>query len=164
MGKTSWCHAMSAIGFRPMIWDDIDAVVALEKASFSLPWTRTAFESELTTNSLAHYIIMEEDGHLVGYAGMWVILDEAHVMNVAILPSRRAQGLGKLLMQKLIETAVNLGALTMTLEVRRSNHAARRLYEWIGFVERGVRPGYYTDNGEDALLLWLEELKQACLK
>lgn len=146
--------------FRAMTWEDIDTVTALEQATFSIPWGRDSFETELSSNPLARYVIVEEYGTIVGYAGMWVILDEAHIMNVVVEASRRGRGIGKALMQEMIRLAAVNGAERMTLEVRRSNHIARRLYTEIGFVESGVRPGYYTDNGEDALLLWLEGLRQ----
>lgn len=150
---------MSTVFFRQMAWDDIDAVTALEKATFSLPWGREAFESELASNVLARYIIAEADGQIAGYAGMWLILDEAHIMNVAVDSSLRGCGIGKALMRKMITVAAENGAKRMTLEVRRSNAVARTLYQQLGFVECGVRPGYYSDNGEDALLLWLEDLR-----
>lgn len=150
---------MSVIVFRPMVYGDIDAIVALEKATFSMPWGRDSFESEFS-NLLARYMILEEDGQIAGYAGMWVILDEAHIMNVAIAPSRRGRGLGRELMNHMIQLAANEGAKRMTLEVRPSNNMARKLYQKLGFYECGVRPAYYSDNGEDALLMWLDGLSK----
>lgn len=150
--------SVANVSFHAMTWDDIDAVVSLEQATFSMPWSRDAFETELSSNPLARYIVMEEDGKFVGYAGMWIVLDEAHIMNVAIEASYRGRGLGKALMRQMIHIAAGNGAESMTLEVRRSNRTARNLYAEFGFIERGVRPGYYTDNGEDALLLWLEDV------
>ncbi|KYZ75425.1 ribosomal-protein-alanine acetyltransferase [Anaerosporomusa subterranea] len=150
--------SVANVSFYAMSWDDIDAVVALEQATFSMPWSRDAFETELSSNPLARYIVMKEDGKFVGYAGMWFVLDEAHIMNVAIEASCRGRGLGKALMQQMLHIAASNGVESMTLEVRRSNCTARHLYAEFGFIERGVRPGYYTDNGEDALLLWLEDL------
>lgn len=149
---------MNKLSFREMTPADIDAVVALEQAAFSMPWSRDAFENELASNPLAKYIVMEADGKFAGYAGMWIVIDEAHIMNVAVAASCRGRGFGKALMRWMICVAAASGAEKMTLEVRRSNHVARRLYAGFGFNERGVRPGYYTDNGEDALLLWLEDM------
>ncbi|MDU4961472.1 MAG: ribosomal protein S18-alanine N-acetyltransferase [Sporomusaceae bacterium] len=150
---------VNKLSFRPMTPADIDAVVALEQAAFSMPWSRDSFESELELNPLATYVVMEADGKFAGYAGMWIVIDEAHIMNVAVGAAWRGHGCGKALMRRMIELAAAAGAEKMTLEVRRSNQVARRLYAGCGFIEGGVRPGYYTDNGEDALLLWLEDLR-----
>ncbi|MBP2646255.1 MAG: ribosomal-protein-alanine acetyltransferase, partial [Firmicutes bacterium] len=141
---------MSAISIRKMESADIDAVVAVENASFLTPWSRAAFEEEINENDLAHYLVMECDWQVVAYAGMWMILDEAHITNVAVLPQHRHQGLGKALLTSLINKARDLGATAMTLEVRVSNAVARQLYEHFGFFEKGRRRQYYTDTQEDA--------------
>lgn len=146
--------------FRWMGLADIDAIVALEQVCFSTPWSRATFEEELNYNDLAHYLIAEWQGHIVGYAGMWVVCNEAHVMNVAIDPAYRGQGWGRQMMLALICRAQVLGAESMTLEVRVSNQAARTLYAKMGFVEYGNRPGYYSEPKEDALLLWLKSFDQ----
>ena len=154
---------MNIVMFRPMTSEDIDPVVALEQATFSSPWSREAFEEELATNLLAQYVVLEMEGKVVGYAGMWIVVNEAHIMNVAVEAPLRGRGLGELLMRHMLEVAAKSGAERMTLEVRRSNMTARKLYDKLGFVECGVRAGYYTDNGEDALLLWLEGLVSVTL-
>lgn len=146
---------------RPMCETDIDAVLAVEQASFLTPWSRAAFEAEMGDNELAHYLVIEADGKVVGYAGMWMILDEAHVTNIAIAPDFRANGLGTVLVSALIEQAIQLGATCMTLEVRVSNLDAQRLYRRLGFEPRGLRPGYYSDTGEDAMIMWRENLLQS---
>jgi ribosomal-protein-alanine N-acetyltransferase len=91
---------------------------------------------------------------IIGYAGLWLILDEAHVTSVAVHPDYRGRRLGELLFNVLIQEAVYLGADRMTLEVRVSNHAARQLYKRLGFVSAGIRKGYYNDNQEDAIIMW----------
>lgn len=149
--------------FRPMTWDDITPVVALEQVTFSSPWSREAFETELASNVMARYVVLEVEGKVAGYAGMWIVVNEAHIMNVAVEAPLRGRGLGELLMRHMLEVAAKNGAERMTLEVRRSNMTARKLYDKLGFVESGVRAGYYSDNGEDALLLWLDNLAPSTL-
>jgi ribosomal-protein-alanine N-acetyltransferase len=147
-----------ALIIRPMELADVDAVLKVEKASFATPWSREAFVTEVGDNDLARYLVAEVDGQIVGYAGMWLILDEAHITNVALLPSFRGRGLGSKLMEKLCELAKIAGARRMTLEVRPSNLAAQRLYGRMGFEVCGIRPGYYTDSKEDALIMWRDRL------
>ncbi|HMM19991.1 MAG TPA: ribosomal protein S18-alanine N-acetyltransferase [Selenomonadales bacterium] len=156
MGKTTGHLPVGKV--RPMGPADIDAVLAVEEASFLTPWSRAAFEAEMGDNELARYLVMEADGAVVGYAGMWMILDEAHVTNIAIAPAFRGKGLGTVLVTALIDFAVRLGATCMTLEVRVSNLDAQRLYRRLGFEPRGLRPGYYSDSGEDALIMWRDDL------
>ena len=147
---------MSAI-VRPMTGDDINGVVKIEQAAFLTPWSRETFVTEMD-NPMAHYLVLEQERQLVGYAGMWIILDEAHVMNVAVLPNYRGQGLGRKLMICLKQCARQEGANSMTLEVRVHNVSAQKLYTNLGFVASGVRPGYYTDTKEDALIMWCDNL------
>lgn len=147
---------MSAI-VRPMTGDDINGIVKIEQAAFLTPWSRETFVAEMD-NPMARYLVLEEKHQLIGYAGMWIILDEAHVMNVAVLPHYRGQGLGRQLMTSLKECAHKEGANSMTLEVRVHNVKARNLYASLGFVASGVRPGYYTDTKEDALIMWCDHL------
>lgn len=143
---------------RPMAIADVDGVMAVEKDSFSTPWSRSAFEEELAQNRLARYIVAEEDGQVVGYAGMWLVINEAHVTNVAVSGSRRGEGIGRLLMETLMELARENGMGSMTLEVRVSNMVARHLYETLGFAEAGIRKNYYSETKEDALILWRDKL------
>ena len=143
---------------RPMTTADVDGVMAVEKDSFATPWSRSAFEEELAQNRLARYIVAEEDGQVVGYAGMWLVINEAHVTNVAVSGSRRGEGIGRLLMETLMELARENGMGSMTLEVRVSNMVARHLYETLGFAEAGIRKNYYSETKEDALILWRDKL------
>lgn len=137
---------------------DTDAVVAIEQASFPTPWSRASFIQELRDNVYAHYLVASSGREVVGYAGMWVILDEAHVTNVAVLPAWRGRKVGKELMLALLRRAMAVGARRMTLEVRMSNHVAQQLYTGLGFRISGRRPGYYTDTREDALIMWLDPI------
>ena len=138
---------------------DVDAVCAIEEATFARPWSRASIENELT-NSCARYVVLRRGGETVGYAGMWLVIDEAHVTNVAIRKDLRGQGLGEKLMRALIQLAADSGMIWMTLEVRRSIAAAQGLYRKLGFVDVGWRKRYYEDNGEDALLMGLEHLPE----
>lgn len=140
--------------FRSMRVDDIGTICEIEKESFPTPWTAGAFQNELTNNSFAHYIVMELDGAIAGYAGMWIIMEEAHITNIALRPLYRGRKLGERLLMQMQSAAVFLGAERMTLEVRVSNVIAQRLYAKLGFIPAGLRKGYYTDNGEDAIIMW----------
>lgn len=143
---------------RPMTLEDIDGVMAVEMDAFQTPWSRSAFEEELTQNRLARYLVAEADGAILGYAGTWLVINEAHVTNVAVSSQRRREGIGRLLMEHLMDLAVQNGSGSMTLEVRVSNEAARNLYRQLGFVEAGLRKNYYSETKEDALILWREKL------
>jgi len=132
----------------------LDGVLVIERLSFPTPWSRSSFLNELYTNDYAFYYVCLWEDKVVGYAGMWIILDEAHLTNIAVHPGFRRCGIGELLLDTLIKEAVNLGAARMTLEVRISNIPAQRLYEKKGFVRSGIRRGYYTDTQEDALIMW----------
>lgn len=134
---------------------DLEAILALEEAAFSQPWQRNAFAEELK-NPLAVYLVLEQNGKIVAYGGFWLVLDEAQVTNVAVHPDCQGRGLGHKLLSALLDKAVELGAVSFTLEVRRSNKTAIRLYEQAGLHVQGVRPGYYADTGEDALLMGCE--------
>jgi ribosomal-protein-alanine N-acetyltransferase len=138
--------------------EDIPAVHAIERASFPVPWPSYAFRQELETNRLARYLVVRATGEVVAYGGLWLMVDEAHVTTFAVLPAWRRQGVGARLMLALLDLAVELGAAVVTLEVAISNLDARRLYERFGFRPVGVRPHYYSDNAEDALIMTTEEL------
>lgn len=137
---------------------DIDAVQRIERASFSIPWPPYAYRQEIETNRLAHYIVARAGGEVVGFAGMWMMVDQAHVTTFAVDPAWRRQGIGARMALALLRMARTLGARNATLEVRLSNVAARRLYERFGFRPAGIRPRYYSDNGEDALIMTTDAL------
>lgn len=157
MGETPQ-RMPALLNIRPMLLSDIDAVLAVEQVSFITPWSRDAFVAEAGDNDLAVYLVIEADGQVIGYAGMWVILDEAHVTNVAVLPAFRGRRFGERMMRALIDKARSRGARRMTLEVRPSNAAALGLYGKLGFAPCGLRPRYYSDTHEDAVIMWLDEL------
>lgn len=144
------------ITVRPMRIEDLDQVLEVERASFPTPWTKEAFYRELTQNRLACYLVALADGRVIAYAGAWLILDEAHVTNIAVHPSFRGRKVGELLMRSLMLLARSKGARQMTLEVRASNLVAQNLYRKLGFSTQGRRPKYYTDNQEDALIMWAD--------
>jgi [ribosomal protein S18]-alanine N-acetyltransferase len=138
--------------------EDLDAVHDIEAESFTTPWPSHAYRQEIETNRLAHYIVARSGDRVVGYAGMWLLVDEAHVTTFATSRRWRRNGVGERLLIALLDLAKSRHATEATLEVRPSNTAARRLYEKYGFREVGVRPRYYTDDNEDALIMTTEPL------
>ncbi|GBD28617.1 Ribosomal-protein-alanine acetyltransferase [bacterium HR31] len=146
--------AVASVHIEPMRLEDIPRVLEIERQCFSTPWPRDAYRRELQENRSACYLVARQNGVVVGYAGMWVILEEAHVTTLAVEPRYRRRKVGERLLAALIEEARARGARWVTLEVRRSNHAAQALYRKYGFREVHVRPRYYSDNGEDALIMW----------
>jgi ribosomal-protein-alanine N-acetyltransferase len=141
-----------------MTVDDIPDVHHIERASFPSPWPAYAFRQELETNRLARYLVARVGDETVAYGGLWLMVDEAHVTTFAVMPAWRRMGIGALLMLELLRLAREMGAAVATLEVRLSNEAARALYARFGFRPVGVRPRYYSDNGEDALIMTTERL------
>jgi ribosomal-protein-alanine N-acetyltransferase len=141
-----------------MAAEDIPAVHAIESASFPTPWPPYAFRQELETNRMARYLVVRAGARVVAYAGVWLMVDEAHVTTFAVLPAYRRRGIGGLLLSGLMALSADIGAAVVTLEVRLSNVAARQLYQRFGFRPVGVRPRYYSDNGEDALIMTTERL------
>lgn len=185
---------------------DIPQVQVIETQSFSSPWSAQAYEQDLRTNRLAHYIVLraiaedtgapalpiapirpiKSDGArpslqrllkrftrqpapppatpsapIVGFAGIWMMVDDAHLVTIAVGSAERGKGLGELLLISMIDLACILGASHMTLEVRVSNHVAQSLYRKYGFKNEGVRRRYYSDNGEDALIMTTDSLTSA---
>ncbi|CAM3623710.1 ribosomal protein S18-alanine N-acetyltransferase [Marinicrinis lubricantis] len=144
------------VGIRKMKLEDIPVICEIEQECFTAPWSAEAFHHELIQNHFAHYYILEVNGAIAGYGGMWIIMDEAHVTNIAVRGKYRGKGCGELLLRKLQQSAVALGSVRMTLEVRVSNEVAQNLYRKLGFREAGIRKNYYSDNQEDALIMWAE--------
>ncbi|HZK55069.1 MAG TPA: ribosomal protein S18-alanine N-acetyltransferase [Desulfosporosinus sp.] len=141
---------------RPMKLDDLEIILEIEHASFSTPWTLESFTSELIDNEYARYLCLELEGKVIGYMGLWFILDEGHITNIAITPDHRGQHWGEFLMRSMIEKMMEQGMERMTLEVRVSNSLAQCLYKRLGFASAGIRKGYYADTGEDAMIMWAE--------
>lgn len=144
-----------------MTLKDVPAVHAIEVNSFAVPWTYDAFVKEVTENRCARYIVLREDSVPVAYAGVWLVIDEGHITNIAVRADRRGRGYGKMITRALIQLAADTGITWMTLEVRRGNRAAIALYKKLGFVEVGYRKRYYSDNQEDALVMCLEHMPEA---
>ena len=146
----------------PLAHDDIDDVLALEEASFTNPWTRAMYLAELENGSVSFcFIARSADRKAVGFCSFWLVVDELHINNLAVLPEFRRNGIASMLMQFVTRKGIGLGARRATLEVRRSNEAARLLYERLGFAVKGVRPAYYSKPVEDALILWCEDLSES---
>lgn len=148
----------------PMTFDDLPAVQAIERASFVVPWPAHAYRSELESNRLATYLVVRVGSRVVAYGGIWLMVDEAHVTTFAVDPRLRRRGIGGRLLLALLDIAIERRAREATLEVRLSNIAARRLYEAFGFRPVGLRPRYYTDNGEDALIMTTEALAERLMR
>ncbi|HAE91546.1 ribosomal protein S18-alanine N-acetyltransferase [Tissierella praeacuta] len=139
---------------RKMKEEDLDRIMEIEKDAFTTPWTREAFLLEITKNQLARYIVAEIDDVVVGYGGIWLILDEGHITNIAVESKYRNIGAGKAIVEALISLCIKQNIGGMTLEVRESNIVAQHLYKNYGFIESGIRPNYYADDNENAIIMW----------
>ena len=148
----------------PMRLDDLPAVHAIERASFTSPWPEHAYRSEIETNRLAHYLVVRAGERIVGYGGMWLMVDEAHITTFAIHPAWRRRHIGERLLLAFLDLAADQEAHEATLEVRLSNLPARRLYEKYGFRPVGLRPRYYSDDNEDALIMTTLPLAEPAMR
>ena len=138
--------------------EDIEHVSRLERRCYTLPWSSSAYVTEVG-NTSAHYVVAkDETGTLLGYAGMWVIMDELHVTTIAVDPAQRGRRIGERLLINLIEESIPRGAARATLEVREGNVAAHSLYLKYGFEDVAVRKNYYSDNNENAIIMWANHL------
>ena len=129
---------------------DVQGVAAVEEDVFTTAWSLEMFAAEMN-NTLTTYLLVCMDEEIIGFAGFWLVVDEAQVTNIAIKQDWQSRGYGRVLVSRLMQEARNKGALTISLEVRESNKRARKLYEKLGFKEAGVRSGYYLDNRENAI-------------
>lgn len=133
---------------------DIKPMAEMDILCFSAPWSEESFAQEIRENRMAFYIVAEIDGRMAGYAGLWCIVDEGHITNVAVHPDFRRRGVGEALISVLLDHTIKNGILSHTLEVRVSNTPAISLYSKFGFEPAGLRKNYYEDNGEDAIIMW----------
>lgn len=137
----------------------IDSILYIENISFSDPWSRDSMEKELI-NEFARYVVIKKENAVIGYGGMWLILDEGHITNIAVLPEYRGMGIGKIIVQSLIDICKNENIVALTLEVRKSNEPAIKLYSKFDFIAEGIRKAYYSNNHEDAIIMWKRDLVQ----
>ncbi len=152
---------------------DVNTVQEIEREIFATPWPRNAYYRELASRASAHYVVLRHEGlaempsrfrlpdldpTIVGYGGMWRMYDEAHVTTIGVRRDLQHQGYGRILFAGLVQASYDLGAKWITLEVRTSNDNAMRMYEGFGFKVIGRRKGYYTDNGEDAIVMWSDSI------
>ena len=134
--------------------DHIEEIFNINKLAFATPWSINSIEKEIIDNPHALYIIAVKENMVLGYGGLWIILDEGHITNIAIHPNYRRLGIASLVLSTLIEESKDRGINSITLEVRKSNLAAQNLYKQFGFIEEGYRKNYYSDNLEDAIIMW----------
>lgn len=139
---------------------DAAEIAEIEKLCFASPWSIESIEHEIGVNRLALYVVGEVDERIVGYVGIWLVVDEGHITNVAVHPDFRRRHIGEAIISTLIDVTERHGVLAHTLEVRASNIPAQKLYEKFGFTAMGVRKGYYEDNGEDAIIMWRSSVPQ----
>jgi ribosomal-protein-alanine N-acetyltransferase len=143
----------------PMVAEDLPAVLRIETLSFSTAWPPNAFANEIRDNKLAHYFVGRLDDQVVAYGGIWVILEDSHVTTIAVHPDYRGLKIGEEMLLRLLDEAIAHGASWITLEVRESNETAQKLYRKYGFTTVSTRRGYYSDNNENALVMWAGNLK-----
>ena len=148
----------------PMTVADLPGVHAIERASFTAPWPPESYRNDLETNRLAQYLVARVGDEIAAYGGMWLMIDEGHIITFAVHPAWRRQHVGERLLLAFLDLAADRGAHEATLEVRLSNLPARRLYEKFGFRPVGLRPRYYSDNGEDALIMTTEPLAEVPMR
>jgi ribosomal-protein-alanine N-acetyltransferase len=146
------------IQIEPMRIDDVEQVAALDEKCFPTPWSESAYITEVYNQS-AFYVVARIGEQVVGYAGAWLIMDEAHITTLGVDPEYQGRGIGERLLASLLEEAIRRGVERSTLEVRRHNYVAQRLYRKYGFCPVAVRKGYYTNNNEDGIVMWIEDMR-----
>lgn len=140
-----------------MVRTDVPRVMEIEKQCFSTPWHESAYLTELSNRS-AYYAIARVDDKIVGYSGMWIIMDEAHITTIGVDPEYRGRKIGEQVLIAMLEEAQRRGARRATLEVREHNEVAQNLYRKYGFIPIAIRRGYYSDNGENAVVMWIDDM------
>lgn len=146
---------MAELVIRKMEVTDIQQVMEVEISSFKSPWPEDIFYQEVVNNDHAHYFVMEVDKKIVGYAGLWIVIDDAQITNIAVMPNYRGHKLGERLFQYIALQATRMGVKRLSLEVRKSNIIAQKMYRKFGLVPGGIRKGYYSDDQEDAIVMWV---------
>ncbi len=156
-----------------MTESDIATVQEIEREIFATPWPRNAYYRELASRASAHYVVLRQenaderppgyrspdfDPTILGYGGMWRMYDEAHVTTIGVRKDLQNHGYGRILFAGLVQAAYDMGGKWVTLEVRTTNENAMKMYEAFGFKVIGRRKGYYTDNGEDAIVMWSDSI------
>lgn len=150
---------IKTVKIRPMKISDIDSVIAVEaKAYGEHHWSKESFYNELSNDLARYFAAFDEKDNLIGYAGCWQILEEAHITNIAVDINHRRKYIGEALLKTIIDKCYEEQIKYITLEVRISNTAAIALYEKYGFKSLGERKGYYQNNNEDALIMWTENI------
>lgn len=144
---------MEKLTIRKMQLSDLDEVCNIEEASFSVPWSRNSFAEALADEN-NFLLVCEADGHVAGYADTWCVLDEATITNIAVREDLRGKGIGAMLLKTALDMAKERDISAVTLEVRKSNEPAIKLYNCFGFEAVGIRPGYYEKPTEDAIIMW----------
>jgi [ribosomal protein S18]-alanine N-acetyltransferase len=155
---------LGTLTIEPMADADVKEVLRIEQQSFSTTWPSNAFYQELHENKLAHYFVGRVSGRVAAYGGIWVILEDSHITTIAVAPEFRGKKFGEMLLLHLLDEAMSRGASWMTLEVRESNAVAQTLYRKYGFTTVSTRKGYYSDNNENALVMWAGNLKSEIYK
>ena len=147
------------VSIQPLMESDLDEVMAIEKQTFKTYWPSTAFLNEISNNRLAFYFAARHENVLVGYTGIWIVLDEAHITTIAVHPEYRGKKIGDQLLFHLMVFASSKGARWATLEVRESNLSAQNLYKKYGFISVGIRKNYYMEENENAVIMWAGNLR-----
>ncbi len=146
------------IKIRSMVETDLEQVLEIENICFTTPWSRSSFTFEINSNPMSEYYVAERQDVILGYAGIWSIVDESHVTTIAVDPKYRGEKIGRVLFETILGKSKEKEMKAMTLEVRETNFVAQNLYRSFGFVDIGIRPEYYQDNNEDAIIM-LKEFK-----
>ncbi len=147
------------IELRRMQREDVPRVMEIERECFPTPWHESAYLTELSNRS-AFYVVACVDSQIVGYAGMWIIMDEAHITTLGVARDRRGLKIGERLLVALLDESMKRRVRRATLEVRQSNVVAQNLYRKYCFIPAAIRRGYYTDNHEDAVVMWIDNLNE----
>ncbi len=155
MAKTS---SAKSLRIEPLAEEHLNEILAIEKESNGAPWSERSFRNEISHPN-GVFVVAKDRDRVIGYAGAWFVVDEAHITTVAVDPGHRRKGIGRLLTIHILNAAKEKGMACSTLEVRAGNEAAIKLYEALGFVSTAKRKAYYPDNQEDALVMWLHDLQ-----